>query len=237
MSSEISSRGLHPPRLHEDLLPVGDRDPGPLKREQDRQLHHVDAERLVGDAELVQLPLDLAGDVLGDPGAGVERAAQRGDPGPGAALPPRPGAVVVRRVRVGVRHAAGRRQPRVEQLVVLGGRAEVPDDRVGRRGSAARTGSACPSPRCRCGWRTCSGCWRSRRPAPRPARSARARPQPGQPLHAQPVELDALLPVDGVRAESGGAAGHVGAFLEGMGAHTSRAASAARWRRRTFPTV
>ena len=61
------------------------------------------------EAVLAQHGRDLAGDLLGDAGVGVERAAQGRDAGPGPL-----GAV----------------EPRVEQLVVPGRRAEVPQDRL-----------------------------------------------------------------------------------------------------------
>ena len=134
--------GLDPPGLEEDLLAVDDVDALGPERGQDRHLDQVDAERLVLQAVLAQHGRDLAGDLLGDAGVGVEGAAQGGDAGPGAL-----GAV----------------EPRVEQLVVLGRGAEVPEHRARRRGAGRRTGSACPSPRCRCGWRSGSGCSRSRR--------------------------------------------------------------------------
>ena len=134
--------GLDPAGLEEDLLAVDDVEALGLQRGQDRHLDQVDADRLVGQPVLAQHGGDLAGDLLGDAGVGVEGAAQGGDAGPGPF-----GAV----------------EPGVVELVVLGGRAEVPERPARRRAAAARTGSACPSPRCRCGSRSCSGCWRSRR--------------------------------------------------------------------------
>ena len=80
--------------------------PSALSADQDRHLDQVDAERLVLEAVLAEHRRDLAGDLLGDARLGVEGAAQGGDAGAGAL-----GAV----------------EPRVEQLVVLRGRAEVPE--------------------------------------------------------------------------------------------------------------
>ena len=67
----------------------------------------------------------LAGDLLGDAGVGVERAAQRGDAGPrtGSAFSRRFGDLAVVRLAVVV-------EPGVVELVVLGRRAEVPDHRL-----------------------------------------------------------------------------------------------------------
>ena len=105
-----------------------------LQREQHGQLDDVDPERLVGEAELLELALDLARELLGDARIGRERAAQRRDARACAALEPRTPGALVRRVGVGI-HLGGRDvEPRVVQRVVPGGRAEVPRDRVGIAG-------------------------------------------------------------------------------------------------------
>ena len=78
--------GLDAARLHEQLLAVDDADALLLQREQDRKLDHVDAERLIRDAELLELALDLLRDAFGDFGIRSERAAEGGDPRSRAAL-------------------------------------------------------------------------------------------------------------------------------------------------------
>ena len=85
-----------------------------------------------------QLMLDLAGHLLGDAGLRVEGAAQGGDACSCAAgvARVRGCGAVVRGVPV-LRLCCGVVQPRVVQLVVLGGRPEVPDDRARRRARAA----------------------------------------------------------------------------------------------------
>ena len=106
MSSPISSPGLDPARLEEHLLAVDDLDAGVLERGEDGQLDDVDPERLAEQPVDLQLALDLAGDLLGDPGVGVERPAQGGDPGARTGLPRGAvgrGAVVRRRGRRPVR--------------------------------------------------------------------------------------------------------------------------------------
>ena len=112
--------------LEEHLLPVDDVDARLLQGEQDGQLDHVHAERLVEDAELLELALDLAGHLLGDPGVRVEGAPQGRDARPGPGLRARAHGPVVRGVRVGVHLGRRGRQPRVVELVVLAPRSRSP---------------------------------------------------------------------------------------------------------------
>ena len=111
------------------------------------------------------------------PALGVEGAAQRGDAGPGAL-----GAV----------------EPRVEQLVVLGGRAEVPQHRL----AAARQHREPDQLVHRPGADVGGGHVADVREVEGEQAAERGRlergVQPRQPLGAQAVEVDALLPVDGV---------------------------------------
>jgi hypothetical protein len=107
--------GLDAPGLQEDLLAVDHLEAGGLEGGQHRHLDDVDAERLTGQAALLQLAADLAGDLLGDARRRVEGPAERGDAGAGAAL-------------LGLVRAA--LQPGVVDLVVTGRRPEVPDDRL-----------------------------------------------------------------------------------------------------------
>ena len=82
--------------------------PGALQRLDRDEVGHVDAERLACEAALAQLVRDLRAEPVGDAGLDGHRAAHRRDAG----------AEVLRR------------QPRREELVVAGGRAEVPEDRI-----------------------------------------------------------------------------------------------------------
>ena len=67
----------HPRSLHQ-LLPVDDLDTGVLKREQHRGLGDVEAQRLAKQAALLELDLDLLGNVLWPAGFGRDRASERG---------------------------------------------------------------------------------------------------------------------------------------------------------------
>ena len=118
-------------------------------------------DRLVGQTGVVEHALDLADRVLHQPGGRRDRAAQAEHAGPAVVLG----------------------QPGRVELVVPGGRAEVPQRRARRPGSAARSGSSCRRARrrSRSGW--CSGCCRSRRAGTR--RSSLASSDclgPGQPV-------------------------------------------------------
>ena len=155
--------------------------PSALQGGQHRHLDDVDAERLAGRGRARAAPsATLRGDVLGDarrPG-GRRRAGWR-------SAGPWPARVAV--AATGCRAGGGGRPSR------------SPTAPARRRGAAARSGSSCPSPRCRCGSRSCSGCWRSRSvsSAPRSERSSSALSRASR-SRAQPVEVDPLLPVDGV---------------------------------------
>ena len=178
---------LDAPRREERLLTVHNGQSGGLEGEQYRQLHQVDADRLALQPVPRQLVGDLAGHLVGDAGVGVERAAQRGDAGT------RPRRAV---------------QPRVVQLVVARGRAEVPHDRF----AAARQQGEPDQLVHRPGTDVRRGHVPDVREVEGEQRAERGRVEgllePGQPLFAEPVEVHPLLPVDRVRAV--GSDRHVG---------------------------
>jgi hypothetical protein len=172
--------GLDAAGLQEDLLAVHDGEPFGLQRRQDRHLDDVDAERRVGHTVLAQHGGDLLGHVGGDARVRVERAAQRGDPGPGPL-----GAV----------------EPGVVELVVPGGGAEVPhhrlaparkhgepDQLVHRPGADVRRGQI-------------ADVGEVEREQRAELRRVQLGLEPVEPLMAQPIQVDALFPVDGVRPE------------------------------------
>ena len=72
-------------RVGHQLLAVDDVDALALQREQDRRLDHVDAERLLVQAALLELDPDLLRDVLRPPHLGRHRAPHRRDAGARAA--------------------------------------------------------------------------------------------------------------------------------------------------------
>ena len=129
---------------------------------------------------LAQLVRDLAGDVLGDAGVGVERAAQGGDAGAGPV-----GAV----------------EPRVVELVVLGGRPEVPDDRLAAAGQQREPDQLVHRPRADVGRRHVADVGEVEGQQGAELRAVQRLAEPGQPLLAQVVEVDSPFPVDGVGAE------------------------------------
>ena len=99
---------------------------------------------------------DLRRDVLGPVRTRTDRAAQRGDA--------RTAAVVVAAPRRRVRLV----QPRRLQRCGAWPPTRSPTAPDPRRAAGSRTGSSCPSPTCRCGSRSCTGCCGSRTSAPRP---------------------------------------------------------------------
>ena len=117
--------------VEHDLLAVDDVHAGRLQLEQHGGLGEVDADRHLVDAGALQERHDLAGVALHQPGRRRHRAAHAEHAGA---------------------HVVGR-QPVAIEAMVDGGRAEVPDDRLGCRASAARSGRACRVPTRRSWWR------------------------------------------------------------------------------------
>ena len=111
-------RGLERTRAHHHGLRVGRLDALAVQREERLHVGQVDAQRLAGEPALRELAVDASGERIGHARLARHRAAHRRD----ARLPAR------------------LRQPRRVQLVVLGGRAEVPQHRVAlaRQQHAAR---------------------------------------------------------------------------------------------------
>ena len=183
--------GLGPPCLHEDLLAVHGLDALGPERGEHRHLGHVDAERRVGDAVLAQLGGDLAGHIGGDAGIRVERAAQRGDAGPGPGLPG----------PLGRGRARGVIQPGVVQLVVPGGRPEVPHHRFPAPGQQREPDELVHRPGADVGRRHVADVREVKAQQRAEVRPLELRPQPGQPFVTQPGQVDPFLPVHSVRPE------------------------------------
>jgi hypothetical protein len=199
VSSRISAR------LHEQLLPVDDADARLLEGEQHRQFDHVDAERLVGDAELLELALDLLRDSLGDLGIGAECATQRRDAGTGAGLEPGARRALVRGVRIGVHLGGGHVEPRVVQRVVLGRGAEVPRDRVAVARQQTEPDELVHRPGADVGRCHVPDVGEVEGEHGSHLRGFQLGLQPREALGAEPVEVDALLPVDRIGARGAGA--------------------------------
>ncbi len=160
-------------RVGQELLAVDDRQPFLLQREEDRRLDDVDADRLLVQAALFELDLDLAGHVLGAAHLGRHRAAHQRDAG-ARALP----------------------QPVAIELMVLGRRPEVPQDRLvilRQQGEAAdlvlgpgadvRRGDVPDVVHVEAEHRA-------------HLRLRQQRLDPVQPLPAEAIEVDAPLPID-----------------------------------------
>jgi hypothetical protein len=131
--------------------------PSDWSSKQHRQLGHVDAERLAADARLVERRLDLERGPTEEARVGRHLAAQA------------------------VQHGAGigRVQPRAVEAVVLGGRAEVPDDRLAVAGEQGEGDQLVASPLDDALW-SGSGRCSCRRPAARPAPRRPAPPGRGR---------------------------------------------------------
>ena len=95
-------------RAHHHGLGVGRLDALAVQRVERLHVRQVDAERLAGEAAIGELPVDAGGECVRHARLARHRAANRGDAG----LPARLG------------------QPGRVQLVVLGRRAEVPQDGI-----------------------------------------------------------------------------------------------------------
>ena len=149
------------PRLEHHRLRVGEMQALALEREQRRRVGNVDPERLLVEAALAQLVVDHRRERVRDTRLVGHRAAHRRDP----------------------RAPARLGQPGAVELVMARRRAEVPEDRVARRGRRARSGCSCRAPTSRSPCSSRSGGCSDRRagghraPRPRaPPSSARAGP-------------------------------------------------------------
>ena len=143
---------------------------------------------------LAQHGRDLAGDLLGDAGVRVERAAQRGDAGPraGSSVARRFGDLAVVGLAVVV-------EPRVVQLVVPGGRAEVPDDRLAAAGQQREPDQLVHRPGADVGGGHVADVGEVEGQQGTELGSIEVLSEALQPIGAEPVEVDPLLPVDCVR--------------------------------------
>ena len=175
--------GLDHPRLLQQLLAVDHLDPEPLQREQDRRLDRVDPERLAEQAPLLELGVDLLGDALGAPGGRVHRPAHGRDPGPRAAVA----------------------EPRVVELVMAGGGAEVPHDRLVVLRQEAEAVELVRGPGADVGRRDVADVRHVEAEQRPELRVGELLLRASEPLLAQAVEANPLLPVDAhrsVRAQS-----------------------------------
>jgi hypothetical protein len=144
-----------------------------LQREQHRGLDRVDADRLAEQAALLELDADLARDVLGPARLRRHRAAQGGDPGARAPVT----------------------QPRVVELVMARGGAEVPHDRLVVLRQQAEAVELVRSPGADVGRRDVADVGHVEAQQRSELRLGQQRLDPGQALLAQAVEAHALLPV------------------------------------------
>ena len=186
--------GLDPARLQEHLLAVDDAEAARREGGEDGHLDEVDAERLVRQTVLGEDVVDLGGDVLGEPGSRGDGAAQRRQPGPRAM-----GVVVRLAGRAGVGVAVV--EPRVVQLVVAGRRTEVPDDRIAAAWDQGEADQLVDRPRADVRRRGIADVGEVEAQQRSERRLLERLVQPGQPLRAQPVHVDADFPVDIVRSE------------------------------------
>ena len=148
-------------------------EPGALERLDRDEVGHVDAERLVLEAELAQLVGDLRGQTVGNPRLDGHRAAHGRDACAEALL----------------------REPGGEHAVVAGGGPEVPEDRVG---TAREQREACvlvARPLADVRARDVADVVRVEQQDRAELRSLERCPGTVEPLPAQPREVDALLPV------------------------------------------
>ena len=159
--------------LEENPRAVRDAEPGALQRLQGDEIRHVDAERLVVEPQLAQLVGDLRGEPVGDARLDGHRAPHRRDAGAEALLG----------------------KPGREHLVVAGGGAEVPEDRVGapREQGEARVLVASPLADVRA--RDVADVVRVEQQDRAELRALEGCPGTFEPLPAQAREVEALLPV------------------------------------------
>lgn len=155
---------------------------------QDGHLGEVDAQRLARQAVFAQFRRHLRRDVRADAGVRVEGAAEGGDAGAGAG-----GRAAFLAVAVV--------EPGVVELVVAGGRAEVPDDRFAAADEQREADQFVHRPGADVGGRHVADVGEVEAEQRPQLGAVQCLVEPGQPLPAQPVEVDALFPVDGVRSE------------------------------------
>ncbi len=169
--------GLELARLHQHRLGVGGRDVATLQREQRLHVGQVDTQRLGLKPVLPQDLVDMAGQQVGNAGLLGHRAAHRRHAGAPARL----------------------RQPRRVELVVLGRRAEVPQNRVAdpRQQRAARALVARPLPDV--GARDVADVVLVKQQNRAEVRRLERVAHPLQAVGAQPHEIDPLFPVDSHR--------------------------------------
>ena len=173
--------GLDLPRLEKYLGAVGDVHPGALQRLDRDEVRHVDPERFVVKAELAQLVGDLLAEPVRDSGLDGHRTAHGRDAG----------AEVLRR------------KPWREQLMVAGGRSEVPQDRLRAAHEQREAGVLVPCPLADVRTRDVADVVRVEQQHRSEVRSLERRLRAGETLLAQSREVDALLPVDGARCVGG----------------------------------
>jgi hypothetical protein len=173
--------------LEEDLLAVDDVDALLLEGLQHGHLGEVDAQRLARQAVFAQFGRHLRGDVRADPGVRVEGAAEGGDARAGAGGRAFLAVAVV--------------EPRVVELVVTGRRAEVPDDRFTAADEQREADQLVHRPGADVGGGHIADVGEVEAEQGAQLGAVQGRVEPGEPFPAQPVEVDALFPVDGVRPE------------------------------------
>ena len=91
-----------------------------MEGDQYGHLDHVDPERFVGEAKLLEFALHLPRDVAGEVRIRGEGAAKSRDAGTGTAFESRSLRALVGGVRIGIRFGGGDIEPRVVEGVVLG---------------------------------------------------------------------------------------------------------------------
>ena len=154
--------------------------PWRLQRENGRHVRDVDADRLVFKPRSRSSSSDQLGEIVRDAGRVRHRAAHRRHP----------------------RAPARLRQPRAVELVVLGGGAEVPEDRVVVAGQEREADVLVALPGADRGARHVAQVVRVEQQQRAEVRRRQRRLRPREPVSAQTVEIDPLLPVDRHRRAS-----------------------------------
>lgn len=172
--------GLDRARGEHHLRAVGGLEAGALQGGEGDHVGHVDADRLVLEAALLQLAEDVGGEFVGDAGVIGHRAAHRRDAA----------AEVLRR------------QPRRVHLVMFRGRAEVPEDgqAVARQQREARVLVA--GPLADVGRGDVADVVRVEQQQRAEIRFLQLGLGAGKPVAAEFVEIDPLLPVHAHRGAS-----------------------------------
>jgi hypothetical protein len=149
------------------------------QRRQDGHLDDVHAHRTGAQTVLVEHLGHLPGDLLGDASLGVEGTAQSGDAGAGPVRPV---------------------QPRVVELVVSGGRAEVPDDRLPAARQHGEADQLVHRPGADVRGRHIPDVGEVECQQGSQIRTLQCGLEPGEPILSEATEVDPLLPVHRVRA-------------------------------------